>query len=169
MGESKVTSIQQERRWQMGNSSALRIKGADLLQGMRVFPCNRKGEPLEQTKEGKPRMVYRVLYIPNRKQLALYPYGSSRINILMSHGVGLDAEKWFAPIESFSLQDFPKSAQDTRVVVFLGEGLVHDPEHQDDILELLACSNGNGVKFLREGKEHAIPEGAILIPTGIIG
>src|SRR3989338_5450958 len=97
----------------MSNSSALRIKREDLQQGMKVFPCNRKGEPLEQTKEGKPRMVYRVLYAPNTRQLALYPYGSSHIDILMSRGVNPEKWIWFAPAESFSLQEFPQDSQDT--------------------------------------------------------
>lgn len=158
----------------MSNSSVLRIKREDLQQGMKVFPCNRKGEPLERTQEGKPRMIYRVLYAPNSRQLALYPYGSSRIDILMGLGVSLDnkeaAWKWFAPVESFSPQGFPKEPQDTRVVVFLDEGLVRDPLHPEDVLELLACTNGGATKFLAEtGEEYPLPEGAILIPTGRIG
>lgn len=157
----------------MGNSSALRIKGKDLQQGMLVFPCNRKGEPLESTREGKPRMVYRVLYAPNKRRLTLYLYGSSRIDVLMSSGMVLDEEKWFAPAQSFSPHEFPqdpKDPRDTRVVVFLNEGLVRDPANQEEVLELLACANGGGTKFLAEtGEEYPLPEGAILIPTGKIG
>ncbi|MDO8474545.1 MAG: hypothetical protein Q7S62_03330 [bacterium] len=155
----------------MSNSSALRIKGDDLQQGMRVFLCNRRGEPLEQTKEGNPRMVHRVLYAPNGRQLALYPVGTPRIETFFSFGTRPDPSAWFAPVESFSLQKFPRDTQDIRVTVFFNEGLVRHPARQEDVLELVARNNGNGMpKFLTDtGEEYIVPEGAILIPTGKIG
>ncbi len=157
----------------MSNSSALCIHITDLQQGMKVFPCNRKGEPLEQTQVGKPCMVYRALYAPNSRQLALYPSGSSHIDILMSRGVNPEKWIWFAPAESFSPKEFPedpKDPRDTRVVVFLNEGLVRNPVHPEDVLELLVRTNGNGTKVLaKTGEDYSLPEGAILIPTGKIG